>query len=76
MDRLSENRPSVFQAIPCRKGQFVSIAEFASRWFAREPIPKYRRYHRPIVHLPGFCSDDSRRLNSIGMLKPGIGEGR
>jgi len=31
------------------------------RSFAGEPIPKYRRYHRPIVHLPSFCSDDSRR---------------
>jgi hypothetical protein len=32
----------------------------------RRLIPKYRRYHRPIVRLPNFCSDDSRRPTSVG----------
>src|SRR5580693_6329891 len=38
------------------------------RSLAGEPISKYRRYYRPIVHLPSFCSDESRRSNSIGTL--------
>ena len=33
-----------------------------------EPIPRYGQYHRPIVHLPSFCSDDSRGPDSIGIV--------
>ena len=38
-----------------------------------EPIPKYRRYHRPIVHLPSFCSHHSRRPNAIEIVTTGNG---
>jgi hypothetical protein len=34
----------------------------------RRLIPKYRQYHRPIVLLQRFCSDHTRRLDSLGIL--------
>ena len=41
--------------------QSVSMKQRGEHFLAGEPIPKYRQYHRPIVHLPSFCSDLSRR---------------
>jgi hypothetical protein len=46
--------------IPCNRS--------GKRSLAGEPIPKYRRYYRLIIHLPSFCSDDSRRPNSVGIF--------
>jgi hypothetical protein len=43
---------------------------------ADQPIPKYRRYQRPIVRLRRFCCDDARRRRfKAKSLSRGIGEG-
>jgi hypothetical protein len=55
-------------AISFQADTLPPLAKFTTHWSAVEPIPKYRRYHRPIVHLPSFCSDDTRQPNSIGIV--------
>jgi hypothetical protein len=42
---------------------------------AGEPISRYRRYYRPIVHVSSFCSDNLRRPNQIEIL-PTVNRGR
>ncbi len=63
-------------AIENRQSLGVSCPDSPVAINSSEPIPKYRRYHRPIVHLPCFCSDDYvDRERSLGARTAQDGSG-
>src|ERR1700733_5948932 len=43
------------------ESSFCNMKKCGKRAIGGEPIPKYRRYYRPIVRLQRFCSDRWRR---------------
>jgi hypothetical protein len=54
---------SVTIAASARLASRIGAARHSEKMSLALLIPRYRQYQSPIVRIPSFCSDDSRRPN-------------